>query len=103
MFTFRKHNLVNENTAYDDYLIHEQEMAELNSKTTQDYLHLLRKVLRENKDSFTLQQQKIIFHRFGKNKSIAEIATIMGVSKGTMQSYLARICGKIEKLMKNNL
>ena len=102
-FTFKKHNLINENTAYEDYLTHEQEVAELNSEPTQDYLKLLREVLRENKNSFTLQQQKIIILRFNKNKSIAEIAKIMGVSKGTMQSYLARICGKIEKLIQKNL
>ena len=102
-FTFKKHNLINEKTAYEDYLTYEQEVAELNSQPTQDYLKLLRKVLRENKSSFTLQQQEIIVLRFNKHKSIAEIAKIMSVSKGTMQSYLSRICGKIEKLIQKNL
>lgn len=73
------------------------EMEQCEVKLAKKDFNLLKKLLYQNRKPLTDMQEKIIYQRFWKCKSIREIALSLNVSQGTVFSHLYRAKQKIKK------
>lgn len=72
------------------------EMETCSIKLTKSDFNLLKKLLYNNRKTLSEMQEKIVYQRFWKYKSIREIASSLNVSQGTVFSHLYRAKQKIK-------
>lgn len=87
----------------DSLTLKEYEVRYFQSREYREFRTALKKEIRNVFDKMSVQEKKVMYLRFFKNYSISQVASILGIKKGTAQDYIARGCKHIKYFLDKDI
>lgn len=90
-------------TVEESITLKEYEVKYLESREYREFRTSLKKEIRNVFDEMSAQEKKVMYLRFFKNYSISQIASALGIKRGTAQDYIARGCKHINYFLDKDI